>query len=277
MGDQAMSAAKKLRSDTETCSVSASTIRFAPPPRCVLGVIQIATDLVMDIEGSLLVSQIPQVEIRYTKIAFEQEEICSDTYLKAFESGAIKHAVESLRWPKCNLDGGSYVTLYGISCTSMSFILGEGRLKTCFPDSSKITDMWKGVLAALRYARVKRIAVLTPYIKAVSAKNEQLLCDEGFAVVASMSLGLTRDVETSAVTQDFISECVMKLVTQGNPEAVFIGCSAFRACTPGFISSLEKQTGLTIITSTQAFLWNMLRSCGVEDHVQGYGRLFEEL
>ena len=34
-------------------------------------------------------------------------------------------------------------------------------------------------------------------------------------------------------------------------DAVVLGCSAFRVCLPGFISELENETGVSIVTSTQ--------------------------
>lgn len=256
-------------------NVQPPVVNSSPPPRAVLGVIQIATDLVMDVEGSLLVSRLPGVEIRHTKIAFDAEEICAETYERALASGAIKAAVDSLRWPTHTLGGDKYITIFGVSCTSMSFILGE-RLLACFPENSNVTDMWRSVLAALHAVGTKKLAVLTPYISEVSAKNVQLLESAGFEVVSSMSLGLPRDIETSAVTQESIAECVQCLAKSGEPNVVFIGCSAFRACTPNFISDLEASAGVTIVTSTQAYLWHMLRSAKVEDKLDGYGRLFSE-
>jgi len=250
-------------------------IKSSSPPRAVLGVLQIATDLTMDIEGSLLVSQLPGVEIRHTKIALDAEAICAETYERALASGAIETAVNSLRWPSHTLAGDKYVSIFGVSCTSMSFTLGK-RLLNCFPEGSKVTDMWQAVLAALHIVGTKRLAVLTPYIAEVSTKNVQLLESAGFRVVSSMSLGLPRDVETSAVTQESIAECVQCLIHTGEPDVVFIGCSAFRACSPNFISDLEASTGVTIVTSTQAYLWHMLRTAQVEDRLDGYGRLFKQ-
>merc|ERR1712086_932908 len=93
-------------------------VQFSPPARAVLGVVQIATDLVMDIEGALLIAQLDLVEIRFTKIAFEEEQICSETYMKAYESGAISTAISSLSLPALHPQTGlPYVTQWGISCT----------------------------------------------------------------------------------------------------------------------------------------------------------------
>ena len=259
-------------------SVAKPPVIFSPAPRAVIGVVQIATDLVMDIEGSLLVARLPGVEIRHTKIAFDAEEICADTYQRALDSGAIKTAVNSLHWPQKTLQRDDpYISIWGISCTSMSFILGEESIRSCFPDGARVTNMWIAVLHALRAVGAKKVAVLTPYIEEVSSKNEQLLREEGFEIVASMLLGLSRDVETSAVTPECIADCVERLAAHGDGDTVFIGCSAFRACMPGFISDLEARIGgKSAATSTQAFLWHTLRSAGVDDQLGGYGRLLQD-
>ena len=136
--------------------------------------------------------------------------------------------------------------------------------------------MWTSVLQALRCLEVTKLAVLTPYQAELSSRNEELLKEEGFDVVATMSLGLTRDVETSAVDPDFIEECAIKLAAEGNAEALFIGCSAFRACTPDFITDLEAKIGMPVVTSTQAFLWHVLRTALIKDSLDRYGKLFRE-
>lgn len=252
------------------------TIRFSSPPRVVLGIIQIATDTVMDMEGSLLVAQLPGVEIRYTKIAFQSEEICARTYEQAYAQGAIQTAVSTLRWPAKNQQGGEYITVWGLSCTSISFILGPDKVKSCFPDGATTTDMWSSVLEALRCLGATRLAVLTPYIQKVASQNVLMLEEAGFELVSTMVLGLTRDLETSAVAPEFIEDCAAQLVAHGEVDALFIGCSAFRACTPGFITDLEAKIGVPVVTSTQAFLWHVLRTAGIEDSLDGYVKLFRE-
>jgi len=253
-------------------------IQWSPCPRAVLGVIQIATDLVMDLEGALLVAQLPQVEIRFTKIALHHEEICAATYLEAFEAGTIQSAIDSLSLPRTNPQTSKdYITQWGISCTSMSFTLGRERLMSCFPVGAPMTDMWQGVLAALAALELpgaRRLGVLTPYMHSVSATNHELLENEGYTVAASISLDLSRDVETSAVAPDYILECCDALVDAAEVDAIFIGCSAFRACMPGFVDRVEAKVGVPVVTSTQAFLWHMLREAGVQDSVAGYGHLF---
>ena len=40
-----------------------------------------------------------------------------------------------------------------------------------------------------------------------------------------------------------------------------------RACQPGFIDELEAVIGKPVVTSTQAFLWKLLRVAGIRDQI----------
>jgi maleate isomerase len=39
------------------------------------------------------------------------------------------------------------------------------------------------------------------------------------------------------------------------------------------VAALEADTGVPVVTSTTATLWKLLRMTGVEDRIEGYGRL----
>jgi maleate cis-trans isomerase len=245
----------------------------------------------VDSDGAHLIAQFPGVVLRQTKCAMAGEEICSDSFIGAYDSGMLSHSVESLRFPI------GYNTMWGIACTSMSFLLGPERCDALFAGESDgnggtipYTDMMSAVIGGLKAvtnARAaanskgrRRIAVLTPYIREVHLANLDRIRAEGFQVTAAMNLGFERDELTSALSPESIAHSVEALVAgAGGPDkvdAVFVGCSAFRAMGPGFISKLEATIGVTVVTSMQAFFWHMLRRCDVDDQVDGYGRLFLE-
>jgi maleate isomerase len=46
--------------------------------------------------------------------------------------------------------------------------------------------------------------------------------------------------------------------------------------TAGAIEPLEREFGVNVLTAQQAIVWDGLRRCGIEDRVQGYGRLLRE-
>jgi maleate isomerase len=46
--------------------------------------------------------------------------------------------------------------------------------------------------------------------------------------------------------------------------------------TAGSIEQLERELGLNVMTAQQAIVWDALRRCGVNDRIDGFGRLFRE-
>ena len=100
-------------------------------------------------------------------------------------------------------------------------------------------------------------------------------------MIRGHNLGLTLDQDTSAVTYEAIAQEVRNLGNSNREQAdyvdaVIVGCSAFRACVPGFIDYLEEVAGgIPVVTSTQAILWDTLRLAGIKDTVDGYGTLFK--
>ena len=42
------------------------------------------------------------------------------------------------------------------------------------------------------------------------------------------------------------------------------------------MEELEQAVGQPVITSNQAMIWDTLRLAGIDDKIEGYGRLFRE-
>jgi maleate isomerase len=63
-------------------------------------------------------------------------------------------------------------------------------------------------------------------------------------------------------------------VDQPEADAIFISCGALRSVE--IIDALEERTGKPVVTSNQAMLWDCLRLAGVNDRMDGLGRLFRE-
>lgn len=238
-------------------------------PRAVLMAVQIPTDTVLDSEGPLLMQNVPGVWLRMQKCEFETEAINAETYLRAADN--ISRAASALL-PQ------SEVTAVGLACTSFSFVLGPERvgkqLRAACPHA-KTTDMASAQAAALSTLGVTRIALVTPYIADIATKNAAMLESTGLRVVSHETMGLTHDSMTDKVSAETIKEWAIG-VDCSEAEALVIGCSAMRACAPGFIDDLEATLGKPVVTSTQAFLWSLLRTAGIHDQFGGYGKLFAE-
>ena len=237
-------------------------------PRAVVLAVQIPTDTVLDTEGALLVSRMPGVWLRTQKCEFDAEVLTADTFERA--AGNIGRAAAACL-------PASEISAVGLSCTSMSFVLGPDRvdeqLRGACPNAAA-TDMARAQAAALRALGVTRIALVTPYIQDLAERNAAMLESQGLTVVSHQTMGLTHDSMTDKVSKETIKQWAANTDCD-EAEAVVIGCSAMRACEPGFIDELEAAHEKPVVTSTQAFMWSLLRTAGVEDQIDGYGTLFK--
>jgi ectoine hydroxylase len=238
-----------------------------PPPRATLAAICLPTDLTLDAEGPALFARVPSVRLRVQKLALDGDTLSLESYRTA--EGRIGDAAATLR-PVGSIDA------IGLACTSLAFTLGvknvQAELRRAHPNAFT-TDMASALLAALDHVGVRRPALLTPYVDELHARNLDLLAAAGMPAVAHRNLGLRTDGEITRISQASLAELAAAVDT---PEAdvVVLGCSAFRACTPGFIDALETALAKPVITSQQAFLWHLLRSVGLRDVVGGYGSLW---
>jgi len=217
----------------------------------------------------LLISRLPGVNVRMAKIEMPSRLICQETYEQMYENGSIAQAIRSISQPE------NYVTVCGIACTSLSFLVGSDRLSKLLPDGMKYVDMYQGVVAALKALGAQNIVMVTPYIIAVHAANVRVIEGSGIKVRKSMHFDCPTDKETDRLDPEYIAECAESLVDP-DTDAVFLGCSGMRVCTPGYISSLEARVKVPVVTSIQAFYWHALRAAGVQDTLGEYGTLFEK-
>ena len=139
----------------------------------------------------------------------------------------------------------------------------------------RATTTLTAVVAALRELGARRLSVVTPYLSEIDAKLVTVLCGSGFEVVAIRGMGLKRSIDMGKVlpqaTYRFARE-----VTRAAPtaDATLISCGNLRSFEA--IEPLETDTGLPVVTSNQAGLWQALRLVGVKDQLSGLGRLLKE-
>jgi len=75
------------------------------------------------------------------------------------------------------------------------------------------------------------------------------------------------------VAPSYITEFAASL-DRPDADAVFVSCGALR--TLDVIDELEQQIGKPAICSNQAMIWDTLRLAGIDDRINGYGRLLRE-
>jgi maleate isomerase len=117
---------------------------------------------------------------------------------------------------------------------------------------------------------VRRISLLTPYIRSVSEPFVDYFAARGLETVSLTCLGIEDDRDMARLAPDSIA-AVAREVCDPAAEGLFISCTAVRAAES--VEEIENALGKPVVTSNQAMFWQALRTAGCDLPVPGYGRL----
>ncbi|HLX29100.1 MAG TPA: aspartate/glutamate racemase family protein [Casimicrobiaceae bacterium] len=162
------------------------------------------------------------------------------------------------------------------ACTSGSFLEGAERLRAQIDAISRIVRCpvvatSQAMIDALRALRVRRMALATPYLDALTQIERRFLEDQGFDIVSLRSLGLS-----GAAIREVSPERVFELACEADSphaEAIFVSCTDLRALE--IVDALERHLSKPVLTSNQVTLWALLRALGRSAPIAGFGRLLD--
>ncbi len=235
-----------------------------PASRAAIGLVVLASDHTIEHEWHRIL-QLEGVAL-YEARLYNSPDIRPET-LAAMESD-IAPAV-SLLLPGQRMD----VVAFG--CTSGAMVIGEERV------FERIRESRPGVLctspitaarAALQALGVRRVALLTPYVKQVRDWMAGYIAERGFEVSASASYEHADDNEVARIDAASIRASVLELGQRPDVEAVFVSCTSMRLAAQ--IASLEQALGKPVISSNHAMAWHALRLAGIRDALPQWGRLY---
>lgn len=171
-------------------------------------------------------------------------------------------------------DGSLDVVCY--ACTSGSLVIGEERVHAELvrgAPSAKPTSLIASVIKALKVLGVKRVAVATPYLADINAREARYLERAGLEVASITGLDIEKDSDMVRVAPDFIRDFAIS-VDRPDADAVFVSCGALRSV--DVAEEIEGRLGKPVIVSNQAMVWDCLRLAGIDDPITGYGRLLRD-
>ncbi len=129
------------------------------------------------------------------------------------------------------------------------------------------------MITGLDSFKAKKIAVATPYTDERNELLKSYLEGQGFEVVGMGGLGFSRAAEIARLPFNVPLEHAVNVAKSAvGADAMYIPCARFPVVSS--IEEIEAETGLPIVTSTQAMIWWGLRTMGLTDDVQGYGNLY---
>ncbi len=163
--------------------------------------------------------------------------------------------------------------------TSSSYILGadeDEKLKSRLEKHTKnipVIIQSSALVIALRSLHAERIALIHPpwYSDDLDALGAAYFQNQGIDVLSHGQAKLRDDY--GDMTPDQIYEWVITH-TPDHAEAAVIGGGGFRAT--GAIAAIETTLGRPVLSANQAAFWLALRMSGIEDRLNGYGRIFEK-
>ena len=127
------------------------------------------------------------------------------------------------------------------------------------------------LVEALRALDVRKISIASPYTDAIDHAEKELFEAAGFKVCGAANLGIADSFELASPTARDITELAARAWSDDS-DALLISCLNLNS--QQVVDMLERQLGKPVVTSTTATLWKLLRSAGVHDRIEGYGRLF---
>ncbi len=170
------------------------------------------------------------------------------------------------------LPGESLDAIY-YSCTAASVLLGDEAVQAAInsakPDVPVITPSL-AARTALKRLGAKRISILTPYLIETGGLFKGYFESHGFEVSNLVCLGFADDRNMARISLSEIAAAARDAVTDES-EALFISCTALRGSQ--VVDEVEREIDRPVISSNQASIWLCLRTAGIDDPVEGFGRL----
>ena len=230
--------------------------------RAKIGFVELATE--QTIESDMMRWAPAGVGIHFTRAPIPDQITAAN--LAAMIDGMAPAA--AVLAPNADLDVICY------ACTSGSVVMGEDPVKAELArgaPGATPTTLVSGVLAALSALGAHKIVVATPYLDEVNRIEAAYMAARGFDILAIEGLQITNDSDMVRVAPGFIREFAVS-VDHPDADAIFVSCGALR--TMEVIDEIEAASGKPCVASNQAMLWHCLRLAGVNDRIDGIGRLF---
>lgn len=121
----------------------------------------------------------------------------------------------------------------------------------------------------------KKVAVVHPFLPDQNPRHERTIAD----FFGLEPVGVHAGGSSLVALGTLPPQCALdwgRAVMQAHPDAdtIYFGCPHWTVIDA--IGPLEDEFGVSVMTSLQAIAWDAMRQTGVEDRIDGFGRLLKE-
>jgi len=167
------------------------------------------------------------------------------------------------------------LSVVAFACTSGALVIGEDRvaeLVRSIRPTAKVTDPVTAAIAALRSTGVKRVALLTPYVREINVRLRSALVARGLDIPVMGSFNEPDDDIVARITPDSLLDAIVEIGKSAACDGVFVSCTSLRVAK--IAEKAEAIIGKPVTSSNHALAWHMLRLAGIDDEIAGFGRLY---
>lgn len=151
----------------------------------------------------------------------------------------------------------------GYACTSGAAQIGPTRLADQIRQGTTIrnvTDPVTALVAVCRARGIARLAILSPYIPAVSAKLRDVLEDRGLTTPVFGTFAEAEEAKVAEIDPASTFAAATAMMDSAEADALFISCTNLR--TLDVLSDLRRVLGLPVLSSNLVLAWHMLDQAG---------------
>lgn len=137
-----------------------------------------------------------------------------------------------------------------------------------------VTTSVEARLSAYRALGSNKVALVHPFDEGESAHYRENYADFGIDLVGCKAGG--HNVARIAVIDEGDAAAWGREILQSHPEADTLFFSAAHFPAIDAIEPLEREFGVNVLSALQVIVWQSLRMCGIDDRIEGFGRLLRE-
>jgi maleate isomerase len=167
------------------------------------------------------------------------------------------------------------LSVVAFACTSGALVIGESRVAELIQrvrPNAKVTDPVTAAIAALKATSVKRVALLTPYLRPINLRLRSALIERGLRIPVMGSFNESDDDIVARITPNSLLEAIVKIGSSPACDGVFVSCTSLRVMR--IAEQAEALIGKPVTSSNHALAWHMLRLAGIDEAIEGFGRLY---
>ena len=117
---------------------------------------------------------------------------------------------------------------------------------------------------------IKKLVLISPYVKETNAHEVQYLSDAGYTVLHELGLSLEPHAYSEVTPAEW--QNVVKENTRADADGYFLSCTNTRMIEA--IDDLERDLDKPVVNSNQATIWACLKKLGIKHTDKKLGRLF---